>query len=305
MIRSVLVVINPISGYARSRELPVQLNRRLRHMGLEAHIHLTTGPGDAHAFTLQHVRRYDAVIAAGGDGTVRDVLSAASCEGVPATIFPSGTENLFAKQLGITRDIDRVVATLRHGKRITADMGEANGRRFMLLSGVGFDADVLIHLGKTRTGHITHMSYFWPLWRTYWEYGFPRVTVEADGERLVTECPALVFVGNIRRYAIGLNVCCRADHRDGLLDVCIFRCDHPVPLIAHAWRTIWRTHTEHRDVIYRQAKTIHVRSSKAVAYETDGDPAGVLPVTYQVLPGAATLLVPTEEMEQCVESFND
>ncbi len=79
------------------------------------------------------------------------------------------------------------------------------------------------------------------------------MTVEADGEVLVRSGRGLVFVSNIARYAVGLRICQKAKFDDGLLDVCIYLCDHQTTLLGHAWRTVRGTHLEHPNVIYRQA----------------------------------------------------
>lgn len=292
MIKSILAIINPISGYARSRELPLELRRRLNQEGFETTIHLTTGPDDAYAYTLKHVSGFDLVLASGGDGTVRDVVAASAPSGVPVTILPSGTENLFAKQMGITADLDRVIETIKWGKTVTMDMGTVNGRGFLMLSGMGFDAEVLLHLNSFRTGNITHLTYFWPIWRTFWEYKFPPVTIEADGKIIVDCCRGLAFVSNISRYAVGLRIGLRAREDDGLLDVCFYRCEHQFPLLVHAWRTVLKRHLSHRDVVYCQAKHIKVTSPVSVPFQTDGDPAGYLPAEYRVLPGEVKILVP-------------
>ena len=72
-------------------------------------------------------------------------------------------------------------------------------------------------------GHIDHFDYFWPIWRTFWEYKFRPMCVEVDGEEIF-DGPGLVFVGNISRYAIGLQILHYADFGDGLLDVCVYKC---------------------------------------------------------------------------------
>jgi len=292
MVKSILAVINPISGYARSRELPLRLQQKLKQEGFDVHVHLTTGPADAYEFTSAHAQDFDLVLAAGGDGTVRDVVSAVAPKGVPATILPTGTENLFAKEMNITADLERIVWTIKYGRRVMVDMAMVNGRRFLMLSGVGFDAQVLLHLESFRTGNITHLTYFLPIWRTFWEYRFWPLTVEADGEVLVANCPCLVFVSNIRRYAVGLRICAKADYQDGLLDLCIYKCDHQVPLLAHAWRTVFGRHIGREDVIYRQAKSFKVSSDVHVPYETDGDAAGELPAEYTILANDVTLFLP-------------
>jgi YegS/Rv2252/BmrU family lipid kinase len=292
MVKSILAIINPISGYARSRELPALLRQRLRQAGFHPTVYVTTGPADAYEQTRNLAREFDLVLACGGDGTVRDVVAAAAPSGVPVTILPSGTENLFAKQLGIRADLDRVVETIKWGRIITMDMAMVNGRGYLMLSGVGFDAEVLLHLNSFRTGNITHLTYFWPIWRTFWEHKFSPVTIEADGKTIVRNEPGLAFVSNISRYAVGLRICQRAIQDDGLLDVCFYRCRHQIPLLMHAWRTVLKRHLRHPDVVYHQARQIKVTSPVAMPYQTDGDPAGYLPAVYTVVPGAAKVMVP-------------
>ena len=292
LIKKILVIMNPISGYSRSRELPAELKRKLKAEGFDAKFHLTRCHGDGGEYALKHGKNFDCVVISGGDGTVRDVVSSLANTNVPITIFPSGTENLFAKEMGLIADCDELIQTLKWGKRVVMDMGQINDRKYLLLSGVGFDAHVLEHLIKSRTGNITHLTYFWPIWRTFWEYDFPPMTVVADGEVLVENGRGLVFVSNISRYAVGLRICELAEYDDGLLDVCIFLCEHKRELIGHSWRTLFRKHREHPNVIYKQAKHIIVTSTQSVPVETDGDPAGCLPAEYRVLPKAIEVILP-------------
>jgi len=292
MSKKVLAIINPISGYSRSRELPAAIKTRLDAEGFEADVVFTAGPGDASRIARVRGRKYDLVVAAGGDGTVREVADGLARSHVPMTIFPAGTENLFAKEMSIVPNLEQFVQTIKWGRRVIIDMAQVNGRHYLLLSGVGFDAEVLLHLNRFRTGNITHLTYFWPIWRTFREYGFPAITVEADDEILLRNGRGMVFVSNIPRYAVGLRICKNAKYDDGLLDVCIYLCEHQTELLGHAWRTVKGTHLEHPKVIYRQVKRVKVTSDYPVPLETDGDPAGCLPAEYNVIPRAMHVLLP-------------
>ena len=293
MTKRILAIINPISGYARSRELPIALKHRIEQENLKLDIHITRAPGDGRNFVKENANGYDLILIAGGDGTISEVVDGlADNHSVPITILPSGTENLFAKEMKITLDIDRIIDTIKWGKEVSMDIIQANNKRFLLVSGIGFDAQVLLHLNSFRTGNITHLTYFWPIWRTFWEYKFPPMSVEVDGEKVIDNQRGLVFVTNIARYSIGLRICKYAKYNDGLLDVCIYLCDEQFELLAHAWRTIWRKHTEHKNVIYRQGKRVKVFSDVQIPFETDGDPAGNLPVEYQIIPSAIRVVVP-------------
>ena len=292
MINKIFAIINPISGYSRARELPLALEGRFRQEGFSLDIHITRFPGDAKSCAKKYGGNYDLVLISGGDGTISEVINGLADHSVPFTVVPSGTENLLAKQMRITYDIDKLVETIKWGEVRPMDLPMANGQGFLLVSGVGFDAQVLLHLNSFRTGNISHLTYFWPIWRTFWEYKFDPVTVEADGEVLIENRRGLVFVTNIPRYSVGLRIGKLSEYDDGLLDVCIYLCDDQIKLVGHAWRTIFRRHIEHSDVIYRQAKKINVSSPVELPYEVDGDPAGSLPVEYTIKPRALQVLLP-------------
>jgi YegS/Rv2252/BmrU family lipid kinase len=291
-MKRVLAILNPISGYSRSRELPFQLKRRFARENFDYLVHQTRYKGDGAETARKLAKFYDVVVVAGGDGTVQEVSDAMISSNIPLTIIPAGTENLLAKELRITNDLDQLIQTIKWGKPVTMDVAKSNDKHFLLLCGIGFDAEVLLQLNKYRRGNITHLTYFWPIWRTFWEHGFPRMTVEADGESIIEDESALVFVTNISRYACGLRIGHNAVFNDGLLDLCVYRCDHQFPLLAHAWRTVRRTHLTHPRVIYRQCKNIRVSSSQIIPYETDGDPAGFLPADFSVIPSAVKILTP-------------
>jgi diacylglycerol kinase family enzyme len=116
--------------------------------------------------------------------------------------------------------------------------------------------------------------------------------VELDGEEIF-EGPCLVFVGNISRYAVGLQILRYAEYGDGLLDVCIYKCASKVRLAKHSVMTVLKQHTKAKDVIYRQGKVINVSSnSKSVKTEIDGDPGPSLPVHIEVISQAVNCVVP-------------
>jgi diacylglycerol kinase family enzyme len=171
-------------------------------------------------------------------------------------------------------------------------VGKVNGRDFLLIIGIGFDGEVVRRMSAARTGHISHLSYFWPIWRTFWDYKFGEMRIEVDGKEIF-DGPGLVFVGNISRYAIGLQILHYADFGDGLLDVCIYKCASLLRLVKHVVLTILKQHAAGGDVIYCQGKKITVSSEQAnIDTEIDGDPGPALPVEIEVVPQAVNVMVP-------------
>jgi diacylglycerol kinase family enzyme len=172
---------------------------------------------------------------------------------------------------------------------VACDIGVANSRRFLAVAGVGFDAECVSRMSRERRGHITHLDYFWPIWRTFWSHRFPRLTVEVD-DRLIFEGHGFALIGNLRRYAMGLRILADARCDDGLLDVCVFRCATRRALMAHAlWVSLGR-HVRHRDVEYRRGRHVLITSPDQVQIEIDGDMAGNLPLDCTILPSATSFL---------------
>ncbi|HOB75561.1 MAG TPA: diacylglycerol kinase family lipid kinase [Phycisphaerae bacterium] len=293
-IRQIHVIINPIAGAFKQASALKHLLSRLRGEGFIVEALTTAAGGDAWRLAAEASVRADAVVAVGGDGTVCEVANGLTGSTVPLIIWPTGTENLVAKSLGFKPDADRVVACLTRGHNRPLDVGVANGRSFLVVAGVGFDAEVVQRLVRTRQGHITHLSYTLPIWRTFWEHRFPAVRVFNEG-RLFWEGQGMVFLGNMSRYALGLPVVRDARPDDGLLDLCIFTCRQRRQLIAHSLRTLVKRHIEHPDVRYARVRQVRIESAVPVPVQLDGDPAGLLPLDVSIRAGAIRVQMPPIE----------
>jgi YegS/Rv2252/BmrU family lipid kinase len=257
-------------------------------------VNLTSSLEDACELATNAAVDYDCamVVAVGGDGTVREVAHGLEGSDKPLMIVPCGTENLLANELGFDESLATAVRTFETGRIRRVDLGNANGRCFTSIIGFGFDGGVVDRVHEQRMGHIDYFDYFWPIWRTFWEYEFDAMKVTADGEEIFNE-RGLVFVGNISRYALGLQILPLADFGDGLLDVCAYRCASHLRLLKYSLYTVLKRHVRCRDVVYRQAKKIVVTSAAAdMKTQIDGDPGPSLPMQIDVMPGAVNFLVP-------------
>jgi len=243
------------------------------------------------------------VVAAGGDGTIRESAHGLEGSDTALLVVPCGTENLLANELGFDRRVETLIQTFRTGLTRKLDLGTANGECFASIAGFGFDGAVVDLVARQRTGHIDHFDYVYPLWRTFWGYRFEPMQVEVDGKEIF-DGRGLVFVGNISRYAIGLEILHHADFGDGLLDVCIYRCRGRIRLIKHSILTVLKHHANRRDVIYRQGEHITVRSDvKGIKTEIDGDPGPSLPIRIDVVPAAVRCLVPADARRRIVRAL--
>jgi diacylglycerol kinase (ATP) len=287
-------IVNPKSGATSSKPTGRRFREYLVKRRFKVRVSLTTSLENACELATDAAVDYDCamVVVVGGDGTVREVAHGLEGSDKPLLILPLGTENLLANELGFDEKLKTIIRTFEAGYIKPLDLGNANGKCFTSIAGFGFDGEVVKRVSEQREGHINHFDYFWPIWRTFWNYKFDPMKVEVDGEEIF-EGRGLVFVGNISRYAVGLQVLHYADFGDGLLDVCVYKCASQLRLVKHSVMTALKHHANARDVIYRQGKNIHVSSKiDSVMTEIDGDPGPALPVHIHVIPQAVNCIVP-------------
>jgi YegS/Rv2252/BmrU family lipid kinase len=289
--RPLHLVINPHSGYGGQRLLLGEMRRQFAKAGMPLVEYTTCAPGDATRYARQVAPTAGAVVVWGGDGTVSEIASGLAGTDVPVLPCQAGTENLLAKELCVPGEPRDVVRAIKTAQTIDCDLGRINDRQFMLLLGIGFDGEVVRRLSASRTGHISHLSYFWPIWRTFWEHDFPRMRIWADGEEVFNDF-GLAFVGNISRYAVGLRICSEARFDDGLLDLVVFSCRERANLVLHAAWTLLRVHPLKGGVVYRRFKTARIETDRPVPTQADGDVGPMTPVDISVLPTRVRLIVP-------------
>jgi diacylglycerol kinase family enzyme len=220
-------------------------------------------------------------VAVGGDGTVSALVN--EQPRVPVTVLPAGTENLTAQHFGLRRNPSWLARTIATGRVVRADLGAAAGRRFILMTGFGFEGDIVTRhhhsrmerCGKVKTTH--RAAYFEPILRSSLFYRFPPIKVaiaDPGSEEVLSGTTVLVF--NLPRYALGLPFAPGARHDDGLLDLVVFRDPGPFRALYYLWRVLWGTHFDHPGVYHRRIRRATVTSKEPVPVQVDGDPAGLL-----------------------------
>ena len=287
-------IVNPKSGATSSKLIWRRFEQYLVKKGYEVRGNFTKSLSHACELATDAAVDYDCamVIAIGGDGTIREVAHGLEGSSKPLLIMPGGTENLLANELGFDEKLDTIIKAFETNYIRPLDLGNVNGRCFTSIAGFGYDGEVVKKVSEERNGHIDHYDYFWPIWRSFWSYTFDPMRVEVDGEEIY-DGPCLVFVGNISRYAIGLQILHYADYSDGLLDICIYKCATQAHLVKHSVMTIFKLHAIGKDVIYKQGKKIKITSSTdKIKTEIDGDPGPALPVEINVIPQAVNCVVP-------------
>lgn len=180
-------------------------------------IEFTEGPGDARRLAASGTGM-DAVVAVGGDGTVRDVADGVWGTQTVMGVVPTGSGNGLARSLGIPMDLHEALATALAGNWVDIDRGVANGCSFYSAFGVGVDAEISYRFAhdrrRGRTTYIKHAI------RQMFSYPPSRFVIR--GSRGMAETEALLIaVCNCMQYGNNAYISPKADPRDGLLDVTV------------------------------------------------------------------------------------
>jgi diacylglycerol kinase family enzyme len=297
--RDVLIAVNPKAG-ARSRQAIVEdFCRQLRAHNLQSTVFHDADELANEAACCLAAGRLRAVVAAGGDGTIR-LLAERTPPGTPLMVLPLGTENLLAQYLEITADPCRLAQILAEGCTVGLDAGEASGHLFTLMAGCGFDADVVRRVHTSRQGHIHHFSYAKPILDAIRKYDYPELRVDyapveaADGELTEQIVARWVFVVTVPRYAAGLTFAPAASGADGLLDVCTFKEGSLWYGLMYLSGVLLGQHRGMNDFVHVQTRRLRIESAGRVPYQLDGDPGGELPLEIRVLPHRLRIVVSQE-----------
>jgi diacylglycerol kinase (ATP) len=290
------IIYNPTSGReAFKRHLPEVL-KRLEEAGYETSCHATTGPEDAtYAARVAVERRFDLVIAAGGDGTINEVVNGmAEQEYRPKLgIIPVGTTNDFARALHIPRDVIGAVDVIAKGDTIPIDIGRMNDKYFINISGGGHLTEISYEVPSKLKTMLGQLAYYLKGIEMLPFIKASHVRIEYDGKLFDGE--AMLFlvgltnsVGGFEKLAPGASI------NDGLFSLLILKKANLAEFIRIASLALRGEHINDPNVIYTNANHIKVSSDEKVQVNLDGEFGGLLPAEFINLYRHFELFVPLE-----------
>ena len=255
----------------------------------------TVRAGDATRLAAQGVAQgHDVIVAAGGDGTVNEVVNGIGASGALLGVLPLGTVNVFARELRIPLRLAAAWQVIEQGTTRSLDLAQAEfgGQRrwFVQLAGIGLDAHAVRSVSWELKKRIGPLSYVWAALKIM-RRDHVELAVVADGGAVVQH-GAAVFVGNGRFYGGPFRLFPSAQLDDGKLDVCIFESTHLLSVLRYSLGLLRGAHPELRGVIYFQAAEVTCRAASAVPFQLDGEDAGDTPVRFTVKPRALRVLAP-------------
>ena len=292
------VIFNPAARGEKAR----RFHRHLGEIGAEAVLKQTTSAGDASRLAAEAVsERFDVVVAAGGDGTLNEVLNGMmeppDClDNVRLAVLPLGTVNVFARELGMPTQLEAAWDVIRRGRETVIDLpcveysadGARKRRYFAQLAGAGLDAHAI---------ELVH----WPLKKKIGPLAYVVAGLNALLHRQSTITVSngdqsasgeLVLIGNGRLYGGHYAVFPRADLRDGLLEVCVFPRVNWFTLARCGPGLLLQRRLPPRATMNFQSASFTLSSDPAAPFELDGEFVGRLPATFSTRRSCLRVIVP-------------
>lgn len=292
------IIVNPVSGSVHGQggldELDATADWLTEH-DLPTEVCLTDGPGSARRLAGEAVAAgMRLVVAAGGDGTVNEVIQALADH--PATalgVLPLGTVNVWAREVNIPLNLAEARMVLLQGVRRRIDLGRAGNRYFLLMAGIGIDAEVarrVEHQVLKRFG-LKLLGYLATAGVLSFTQRPAKIWVRRDGRRRSTHA-VQILIGNTRLYGGALAFTQRAVADDGWLDV-VFVGGRLLRHRAQVFvRALLRRPSLGPHARYDRIRSIRLESTTPLSVQVDGEVIGYLPMTFTAHPRALTVVVP-------------
>jgi len=288
------IIFNPTAGAAKSRRL-AKVMRALEQRGLHLETHGTRCAGDATvlAARIAAEAEVDLVIAAGGDGTINEVVNGLAGSNMPLAILPLGTANVLAAEIGIGRRASDIAEAIATAPIKPTWLGVANGRRFVLMAGVGFDAGVVENVDLSLKRKIGRGAYFLTILNNWLRFENRRYKVTVDGE---TRIAASAIISRARYYGGTYVVSPKASLDRDTMEVCLFlKPGRWRALRQMVWLALGRLE-KLPDVEWLSGRSIEIVSADAAApdgpVQGDGDVIARLPLKIEMSPEPVALVRP-------------
>lgn len=286
-MRKARLIYNPTSGREEMKRRLADVLQRLDSAGIETSCHATTGEGDATLAAAEAVERgYDLIIAAGGDGTLNEVINGmAEKENIPPLgVFPLGTTNDFARALGISKNWEDYCDLVIRDETRPIDLGKANDRYFINIAGGGTLTELTYEVPSKLKTMIGQLAYYLKGLEKIVSLTPQELIINASGQTPIHD-EFMVFliansnsVGGFEKLAPG------ASMDDGMFDVIALRKCNLAEFVRVITLALRGEHINDKKVVHFRTDYMEVVSPGPVQLNLDGEFGGVLPATFRMLP---------------------
>lgn len=290
-------VLNPMGGSCDAEQVRAALEAHCARTGQSCEIYQTTGAEDEDV--PARVREAVAggaelVIAIGGDGTVSQVGEGVAGESVPLAVIPTGTANIFAREMGIPLELEAACALLVDFRVRDVDGMVCDEHLYLLHLGVGLSSLMIRDTDQAAKRRFGRLAYVWTALRTLSGLQPHRFEIVVDGVRHRMHAKQ-VFIANGGIW--GIEAVRLGDHvapDDGVIDLCILNSRTMFDFAGIGWDFFTGQHHRNRRIRYLTARTsIELDCRPRLPVQGDGEIIRYTPIRLTIKPGAVQVAVPS------------
>jgi YegS/Rv2252/BmrU family lipid kinase len=284
---STLIILNPAAHSDRAQRKRAQVESLARDCVVCA----TTRTGEAELMARRGIEEgFEKIVAAGGDGTVNEVVNGLAGTSATLGLLPIGTMNVFATELGLpTHDLELCWDIIQADTTRAVDLPKANQKFFVQLAGVGLDAQVVKETSNQLKRSFGPVSYLISAVQIAARKP-PRLFIQSEDATI--DEGSFVLVGNGRLYGGPFPFFKHAVIDDGLLDVIVFKRLGYLEIIKYLQDVIFSSDIRVPEIEYFQTRRLRVESEEDVPVELDGELVGNCPVEFSLSERSLRVLTP-------------
>jgi len=286
-VSKTVIILNPSAGSEQAE----RWRERIESIAGDCLLRPTSRSGEAEALARRATEEgFEKIVAAGGDGTVNEVVNGLVGSNAALGLLPMGTVNVFAMELGLPAHNLELCWEIVQGENTRlVDLPSANGKYFVQLAGVGLDAQVVKETSLAFKRSFGPLSYLISAAQIAAREP-PRLFIESENASI--DEGSFVLVGNGRRYGGPFPFFKHAILDDGLFDVVVFKRLGYLEIIKYLQDVVFSSDIRVPEIEYFQTRRLRVTSEQNVPVELDGELAGNCPVDFQIGERALRVLVP-------------
>jgi len=302
----IVIIYNPVSGNNDISLLEDELHKGLR----EYKIVLWKTEEPFHAIDLARKavqENFDIIVAAGGDGTIIEVVSGMIESKAKLGIIPFGTGNMLAGNLGIPVNISKAIEIILDGHSQKIDIGKINDRYFAFMAGCGFDAKIIREVSREKKRKLGLFAYYIEGVMQLFRPKYAVFKIKLDNDRIIKVRGLVAMIANSGNI-LGdlLSLFPNASFNDGILDLLIVSPKNIFDYFSITWKLIIRhPYDKTKKIQYFKAKQIEIKTKPSLFVQADGDVIGKTPVNIEVVPKAIEILVPAVKEENILITVDE
>lgn len=241
--------------------------------------------------------KYYAIVAAGGDGTVNEVVNGMAHSGGRMGIIPTGSTNVFSKEMKISPEIAGSTKTVLEGIPVRVDVGKAGPRYYIWMLGIGIEAKIAAMVPPELKRRFGVLAYVITAFRHAFDKGMQIMKILIDDDKEMTFSSFNTIIGNATSFDGFLGIRSRFSIKDGFLDVCILQHKSPIGIVQLVLNFIRGRRDYYRFIdrfsaAHCRVKKLRIETVPNAYYHVDGEVIGQTPIDVEVHHKALTLILP-------------